>query len=88
MILVSHLTKETTSCVTHENLSFNLFRKTERSCFDCVDSTGVTVVIGVNPGVVFAQVGNALKATIKPRTTVVNIFVFVFDATLIMIYKE
>jgi hypothetical protein len=40
------------------------------------------------PGVVLAQVGNALKAATKPRTTVVYIFVFVFDATLIRGYKE
>jgi len=45
-------------------------------------------VIGVIPGVVFAQAGDELKAATRPRTTVVNTFVFVFDATLIMMYKE
>jgi hypothetical protein len=40
------------------------------------------------PGVVFAQVGNVLKAATKPRTTVIPIFVFVFDATLIIKNKE
>jgi len=40
------------------------------------------------PGVVFAQVGNALKAATNHRTTVVKIFVFVFDATLISVDKE
>ena len=48
----------------------------------------MTAVKEVLPGVVLAQVGNTLKAATKLRTTVVNIFAFVFDATLISGDKE
>ncbi|MEI6673414.1 MAG: hypothetical protein WCL02_09305 [bacterium] len=48
----------------------------------------LTVDVCDIPCVAFAQVGNTLKADTKLRTTVVKIFVFVFDATLISKYKE
>lgn len=71
-----------------ENLSLSLVRSSERSWFEDVDTTGVTVVREDIPGVVLAQVGKMLKAATRPRTTVVTIFVFVFDATLIIKDKE
>jgi len=65
------LTNERTSAATHENLSFSLVRSSERSWFDDVDSTELTAVTEVIPGVVLAQVGNAIATATKPRTTVV-----------------
>ncbi|MEI6774026.1 MAG: hypothetical protein WCL18_04410 [bacterium] len=80
--------KERTSVATQESLSLSLTQSSERSWFEGVDTTGVTVVRESIPGVVLAQVGNMLKAATKPRTTVVNIFVFLIDATLISGDKE
>jgi len=81
-------TKERTSVATQENLSLSLARSSERSWFHCVDTTGLAADKEELPGVVLAQVGKTLDAAINPRTTVINIFVFVFDATLIKRYKE
>gem|GEM_PF-4170511 len=61
-----------------------MLRRTERSWVHCVDTTSCSTATREDiPGVVFAQVGNTLRTATKARKTVVYIFVFVFDATLI-----
>lgn len=82
------VTNETTSVRIQDTLSLSLTRSSERSWFVDVDTTGVTVGREDIPGVVFAQVDEVLKAATKPRTTVIAIFVFIFDATLIIKDKE